>query len=162
MPLRRLASPVAFAFAFLVFGALAAQAQTEIPGVGSWKLNVAKSRLGSEPPPQSVLSRIEAIDGHAHVVGVRIGADGIRTEARYKAKLDGKDYPIIGHPYADTIALKRIDDRTIERIDKKSGKVVEKSLTVFSSDGKSSTTTGKATNLRGDDFHYTVVNEKMP
>jgi hypothetical protein len=137
-------------------------AQTDIPGVGSWKLNLAKSKLGIEPPPQSITSKIEVVDGHAKVTGVRIGADGIRSEAQYKAKIDGKDYPIVGHPNADTIALKRIDSRTIERVDKKAGKVVETSTTVFSEDGKTSTTTGKAKNYRGDDFHYVVINEKLP
>jgi len=138
-----------------------ASAQSNVPGVGSWKLNVAKSKLGSEPMPQSITSKIEAVGQSTKMTGVRIGADGIRSEAQYTAKFDGKDYPIKGSANADTISLKRIDARTIERTDKKAGKVVETSITVFSEDGKSSITTGKATNARGDDFHFVIVNEKL-
>jgi hypothetical protein len=162
MPFRRFAVLVALVAPPLLFLNPPVSAQSSIPGVGSWKLNVSKSKLGSEFPPQSVTSTIEVVGDRARVIGVRIGADGIRSEARYTAKLDGKDYPITGSSNADTIALRKIDARTIERIDKKAGKVVETSITVFSQDGKTSTTTGKATNTRGGDFHYVVVNEKQP
>ncbi len=162
MPPHRFALPFVCVLASIIFLPGTLCAQSEVPGVGTWKLNVKKSKLGDEKPPQSLTSTIEAVDGHARVIGVRIDSDGIRTESRFKAKLDGKDYPIVGHSYADTIALKRIDARTIERVDKKAGKIVETSLTVYSEDGKSSTTTGKASNYRGENFLYIVVNEKMP
>jgi hypothetical protein len=161
MSLRRIASIDALLFVAILWCSTPVSAQSEYPFVGSWKLNVAKSKMGKEAPPQSLISKIEVEDGHARMTGVRIGSDGIRSEARFKAKLDGKDYPLTGHSHADTISLKRIDARTIERVDKKAGKVVETSVTVYSEDGKTSTTTGKATNLRGDDFHYIVVNEKQ-
>ena len=160
MPFRLFATSLAmFALSFLASSEVLAQ--TEIPGVGSWKLIVAKSKLGSEPP-RSMTSKIEVTGEHATVSGVLICADGTRSEARYSARLDGKDYPIVGSSYADTISLKKIDARTIERIDKKAGRVVESSVTVFSEDGKTSTTTGKATNARGQDFEYKFVNEKLP
>jgi hypothetical protein len=155
----------ALAFGFFVgFGFLSqslATAQSEIPGVGSWKLNVAKSKLGSEPPPQSITSTIKVVGQGARMTGVRIGADGLRTECHYTANYDGKDYPITGSPNADTVSLKRIDARTIERTDKKAGKVVETSTTVFSEDGKTCTTTGKARNAQGEDFHFVVVHDKL-
>lgn len=161
MPSRFLALWFAFGVGSL-FAVESTSAQTDVPGVGSWKLNVAKSNLGKEPPPQSLILKIEAIEGHAVVSGVMIGPDGIRSEAKFRAKIDGKDYKITGHSNADTIALKRIDARTIERVDKKAGKVVEKSVTVYAEDGQSSTTTGKAKNGRGTEFQYVVVSDKMP
>ena len=42
----------------------------------------------------------------------------------YTVKADGKDYPVKGHPYYDTVAIKVVDDHTIEETDKKDGKVV--------------------------------------
>jgi hypothetical protein len=156
---RALAFGLFVGFAFL--SQSLASAQSEVPGAGSWKFNVAKSKLGSEPVPQSITSTIKVVGQGASMKGVRIGADGLRSESHFTANYDGKDYPITGSSNADTVSLKRIDARTIERTDKKAGKVVETSTTVFSEDGKSSTTTGKARNARGEDFQFVVVFEKL-
>jgi hypothetical protein len=158
-PGRALAIGLFVGFGFLTQNA--AFAQTEIPGVGSWKLNVSKSKLGSEPAPQSITSTVKPSGQGVKITGVRIGADGIRTECQYTANYDGKDYPITGSKNADTVSLKKVDSRTIERTDKKAGKVVETSTTVFSEDGKSCTTTGKARNLHGEDFHFVIVNDRV-
>jgi hypothetical protein len=50
-------------------------------------------------------------------------------------KADGEDQPVTGHPYYDTVSMKVVDDRTIEEVDKKSGKTVITSKTVVSPDG---------------------------
>ena len=140
----------------------AALAQGEDQGLGTWKVNIARSKLGPGPPPRSVTSTIEVVGlGGARITGVRIGADGQRTEAQYTARYDGRDYPIRGSANADTVALRRVDARTVERTDKRAGKVVETSTTVFSEDGKTSTTTGKGRDARGEEFQYVAVNEKQ-
>jgi hypothetical protein len=56
----------------------------------------------------------------------------------YDIKADGTDQAVSGHPYMDTIAIKVVDDRTIEETDKKNGKVVSTSKVVVSTDGKTS------------------------
>jgi hypothetical protein len=53
----------------------------------------------------------------------------------YTVKADGKDYAVKGHPYYDTVAIKVVDDRTIEETDKKGGKVVATSTSTVSADG---------------------------
>lgn len=47
------------------------------------------------------------------------------TGESYTAELDGKDYPVKGTYTCNSISLKGIDDRTIERTDKRDGKVIE-------------------------------------
>jgi len=54
----------------------------------------------------------------------------------YDIKADGTDQAVKGHPYMDTVAIKVVDDRTIEETDKKGGKIVTTSKTVVSPDGK--------------------------
>jgi hypothetical protein len=54
----------------------------------------------------------------------------------YSIKADGTDQPVSGHPYMDTVAIKVVDDHTIEETDKKDGKVVTTSRTAVSADGK--------------------------
>jgi len=54
----------------------------------------------------------------------------------YDIKADGTDQPVKGHPYMDTVAIKVVDDHTIEETDKKGGKIVATSKSVVSPDGK--------------------------
>ena len=138
-----------------------ASAQSEIPGVGSWKFNVARSKLGAEPTPQSSTSTIKAVGNGAKMTDLVVAANGQRRLSEFTANYDGKDYPITGTAHADTVSLKRIDARTIERTDKKQGRVVETSTTVYSEDGKTSTTTGTARNMHGQQFQFVVVHEKQ-
>jgi hypothetical protein len=158
---RRLATSFGLAFASFILFLDQTSAQTENQLVGTWKLNVAKSKLGPGLPPRSITSTIEAVGNHTTMTGVRIDADGVRTEAKFTARMDGKDYPLKGSANADTVSLKRVDARTVERTDKRSGKVVETSTTVFSADGKTSTTTGKGRCSKGEEFGYVAINEKQ-
>jgi hypothetical protein len=57
----------------------------------------------------------------------------------YDVKADGSDQPVTGHPYFDTVAIKVINDHSIEETDKKGGKVVGTSTSTVSSDGKTMT-----------------------
>ncbi len=50
--------------------------------------------------------------------------DGNSPHVQYDAKFDGKDYPVTGLPYADTVSVKRIDAKTVQSALKKGGQVV--------------------------------------
>ena len=73
---RRIATSTGLVLGLLALGASRAAAQPEVQGVGTWKLNVAKSKLGPGPAPRSLVSTIEAVDGGTRMTGVRVGADG--------------------------------------------------------------------------------------
>jgi hypothetical protein len=55
----------------------------------------------------------------------------------YTIKADGADQAVSGHPYFDTVAIKVVNDHSIEETDKKNGKVVGTSTTTVSSNGDS-------------------------
>ena len=76
-------------------------------------------------------------------------------------KYDGKDVPLSGSAIADTVALTRIDALTIERIDKKAGKVVQTIRRTISADGKTLTVVTKGTNAQGKPVNNTAVYEKQ-
>ena len=61
------------------------------------------------------------------------------TGRSYTAKLDGKDYPVKGAYFYNSVSLKRIDDRTIEETDKRDGSVVEVAKMTVAPDGKKMT-----------------------
>jgi hypothetical protein len=58
------------------------------------------------------------------------------TGEKYSAKLDGQDYPYMGNYGISHVALRRLNDNTIEETDKKDGKVLSVSRMSLSPDGK--------------------------
>lgn len=57
----------------------------------------------------------------------------------YTVKTDGEDHPVSGHPGFDTVAVKIVDDHTIQQTLKKAGKVIETLTVTGAADGKSAT-----------------------
>ncbi len=123
MTLRLTRVVTAFAASILVLTALAA-AQSKDPFVGTWHLNVAKSKYNPGPGPKATTSTYE-MAGKGYKISVKTEpASGAAQEWSYTTNLDGKDSPITGNnPNADTAAAKRIDANTLEIVNKKGGKV---------------------------------------
>jgi hypothetical protein len=141
--------------------AVAATAQTKDPFVGSWRLNVAKSKY-STPAPKSTTSTYEAV-GKGYRVSVRTEpASGPVQQWSYTTNLDGMDAPVTGNnPNADAIAAKRIDSNTIELVNKKAGKITTTQRNVVSADGKSRTVTTTGTDAQGQKVNNVTVFEKQ-
>ena len=136
-------------------------AQATDPRIGTWQLNVAKSKFSPGPPPQSQTLKIEASGRGEKVTSEAVNADGTRTTTQYTANFDGKDYPLTGSQIADMVSLKRIDARTTDRTDKKGGKVAQTLRRVVSQDGKTMTVTVKGTNAQGQAVNNIVVFQKQ-
>ena len=91
---------------------------------GTWKIDFSKANFPKKPD----------------VFLLQNGMYECKTcSPAYKIKADGTDQPVTGHPYFDSIAIKVVDDRTIEETDKKGGKVVATSKVTASPDGKTVT-----------------------
>jgi hypothetical protein len=136
-------------------------AQASNPRIGTWKLNVEKSKYSPGPAPQGQTMKIEASGDGEKATTEGVNAAGTATMTEYTAQYDGKDYPITGSQNADTVSLKRIDARTLERTDKKGDKVVATSTRVVSEDGKTMTVTTKGTNAQGQAVNNVTVWEKQ-
>lgn len=124
-------------------------AQKPDPTIGTWKLNLAKSKFSPDPLAKSLTLRVEPAGE-----GVRISVEGVDPEGKpmswqVTAQYDGKDYPVTGSPLYDTYALKRINASTTESMQKKDGKVVFTNRRVVSKDGKVLTVTQTGTNAQG-------------
>jgi hypothetical protein len=136
-------------------------AQGGDPRIGTWKLNVAKSKYSPGPPPQSQTLKVEASGKGEKVTSEVVNADGTNTTTQYTANFDGKDSPLTGSPIADMVSLKRIDARTTERTDKKGGTVAQTIKRVVSADGKTMNVTVKGKNAQGQEVSNVVVFEKQ-
>jgi hypothetical protein len=137
--------------------AAAAAADAPPPFVGNWKLDLARSTFDPGPPPRSQTERNEAVEGGQRQVADLVDAEGNLRHTEYTARFDGKDYPITGNPRADTIWLKKIDDRTVDWGWKKGGELVLSGRTVYSPDGKTRTITSGGTNSKGQKVRNTTV-----
>jgi hypothetical protein len=138
---------------------LSAQAD---PVLGTWRLNVAKSKYAPGPPPVSETRVYETFGaGGVKATFNREEAGGKKVTITYSAMYDGKDYPYAGSPDADTIALKRVDRNTTEATLKKNGKVTLTTKAVVAPDGKTRTLTSTGTNAQGQKVNNVVVFEKQ-
>jgi hypothetical protein len=91
---------------------------------GTWKVDLNKAQMPKKPDVYVLQNDTYECKTCAPVITV---------------KADGQDQKVAGHPYMDTVAIKVVDDRTIEETDKNDGKTVTTSKTVVAPDGKTAT-----------------------
>ena len=127
---------------FGLAGALWAQS----PFDGTWKMDLSKTQF--QGTPSTYLLQNGIYQDSSSVPKINI-------------KADGTDQAVQGSKTYDTIAVKAVDDKTVEFTSKKAGKVVSMGKRIVSADGKTVTSeftvypeaskqpvTGKATMLR--------------
>ena len=133
-----------FAALVLVLAAGSVLLAQNNPFVGTWKLNVAKSKYDPGPAPQSSTRTWDA-SGMVMVNGVN--AAGKTTSYGYTIKDDGKEYPTMGAipNTADKITSKKIDANSYEAKFTKAGKQVEVTTFMVSDGGKTLTIHAKGT-----------------
>src|SRR5262245_34878103 len=106
---------------------LVAQAGRD-PVLGNWVLNLEKSKFeGVAAPGKRTMTFVAIGDAVKHITStLPAGVPGIVVAGsnEYTAKYDGAEVFITGS-FLDTVSLKRIDARTVERTGKVEGKVVE-------------------------------------
>jgi hypothetical protein len=131
-----------FALLAFVFAAGSLVLAQDNPFVGTWKLNVAKSKYNPGPPPQSQTRTWDA-SGKVSVEG--IGATGKPTSYGYTVNGDGKMYPTMGAVpnTADKISSKRLNPNRFQANFTKAGKHVETATFTVSNGGKTLTITAK-------------------
>jgi hypothetical protein len=108
------------------------------PFSGTWKLNLAKSKL-TPPIPKSDIAVVDADEN-----GLKLNEDivtdkGESLKISYDAKFDGKDYPVTGDPSTDSVSYQRVNANTLTGKTKKNGKVAVDATIVVSKDGKITT-----------------------
>jgi hypothetical protein len=152
---------IALALGFVALS-MVASAQSKDPFVGTWRLNVAKSKYTPGPVPKSVTSTYEAA-GKGYKISVRNEPpSGPVQQYSYTTTLDGTDSKLTGNnPNADTIAMKRVDANTLESINKRDGKVTVRQRNVVSADGKTRTVTTTGVDAQGRKVNNVGVFEKQ-
>jgi hypothetical protein len=128
--------------------------------LGTWNLNEGESTLALGTGKSSTVFCKAAGDS------VRITADGTDglgklAHSEWTGRFDGRDYPVIGDPFADSRSYTKLNDRTLEVTFKKNGKIIATGRIVVSADGKRRILTLSGTSAKGKSFVNTYVYYKQ-
>jgi len=159
----RIMKTMAAAVALSAIG-LATPAFAQDAHIGTWKEDFSKSKFSpppTGPAPISAMRAYEKFGDGLKFTATTVGADGKSGTATWSAHFDGKDYPFIGVPNYDTIALKRINASSFTSEIKKAGKLVLTVRNTVSADGKTMTNNNKGVNAQGQPTTTMTVWDKQ-
>lgn len=155
----------------MIVCSIAVLAEPQGPGanplVGTWKLNLAKSKYSPGPPPKSGTTKIEAVEGGIRLVNEGVNDQGQAVRSEYAVKFDGKDYPRKGtiagksNTIQDTAAIRKIDDHTYDLTYKLKGRILATARWDISRDGKTRTITFTGKDAQGRRVDNILVFEKQ-
>ena len=155
-----------FVFAFVVVVVVSAAGWAQDVQTGRWTLNVAKSQFKTSAAPKTQMVTIvsDGKDG-VKVTGDVVRANGAQAAFAYAGQYDGKEYPRTetgdGAVPGQTVTMKRIDNRTVERISYLMGKKLVIEKWEISRDGKIRTVTQSGVGPDGKPVENVLVYEKQ-
>jgi hypothetical protein len=120
--------------AILLSGLLAAS--TTDPVLGTWKLNLSRSRFNPGPAPRSQTRTYVQTPNGIEVTIRSIDLKGRSSTIEFPEKYDGKDYAVQGSDVADALAMVRINDYMAEASMKHGGMVVATARRLITDEGK--------------------------
>jgi hypothetical protein len=132
------------------------------PFLGTWKVNTAKSQFKPGPALKSMTVTFAQAGDEILRTAEGVDGDGKPVSVKGSLKWDGQDHPVpnpAGTP--TTVAVKLLNDRTVEYIVKTDGKVTTTGRAVLSKDGKTSTSTETGVNPKGEKVHNVIVSERQ-
>ena len=129
------------------------------PVVGTWKLNVAKSKFGGAP--LKAATRVYSESKGVYSLDQKItGADGKETSSKATYS-NGKEEKQAAASPADTVTAKMVDANTWDFDLKKDGKSIGHVHRVVSADGKTLTVENHGAKLSGASADETLVFDKQ-
>ena len=111
------------------------------PLIGTWKLNLEKSKLTPATAPRSQTATFQQDGQNIKNTNQTIDAQGNATTSVFLHIYDGQPHPTTGNPLYDASAYLRLDAKTIVLSRFKGGKLVQVGTIAVSQDGKSRTNT---------------------
>ncbi|MBP7608465.1 MAG: hypothetical protein KA760_03170 [Steroidobacteraceae bacterium] len=145
----------------LTVGSAVAAAPAADPVIGTWQINVAKSKFSPGPAPKSDTRIYAATEQGTAMTWTSVGTDGEETVVTSTFKTDGKDYPLTGSGNFDSLSLKQVDDHTVQSTQKKGSKVIGTTTRTVSKDGKVLTLSSKGTSATGVPYDNVMIYDKQ-
>jgi hypothetical protein len=160
--MRRLSSLAVVAALFALASAAGAEDIHVKSTVGTWKLNLAKSKTEAWNPRSQTRVYEDWGGGLLHMHYEGTNAQGNPTLSLAVGRVDGKEYPFLirGAQAAYTQTFTPVDDRTIAFDVRADGKTTETGTKTMAADGKSFAITFK-TNNKGEPSSAVLVFDKQ-
>lgn len=150
--------------ALLIASASLWGADNNNPLLGTWKINLAKTKYNAGTPPKNQVITYEMVGDALKLTAEIDNAQGHQTNS-YTAKYDGKDYPFTSTARdavtGQTVRLKRVNSNTTVRTTYYNGKQIGTVTEVVSPDGKTLTRTQKGVNPQGQPIDNVQVLDRQ-
>jgi len=131
------------------------------PVLGTWHLNLAKSRYDPGPPPKSQTRIYREENGEIKAVVVTVYKNGNSDTVHYAANYDGKEHPVDGSPDTDGILMKRVNEYTAESLLTHAGRTIGTARRTVSRDGQTMTISFKGPGESGQQVNNTTYYDKQ-
>ena len=132
------------------------------PAIGTWNLNLQKSKLDpSNPAPKSAVRTYSASPGGLTVSMQSVDASGASHDTNASFTYDGKQHPVKGASDYDTVAVSRVSANESKSDLIRDGKVIGHLSRVVSKDGKTLTVTSDLTSAKGTKIHDVAVFDRQ-
>jgi hypothetical protein len=128
------------------------------PTLGTWELNVRKSRFLPGPAFRSETRTYEEQKDGVRVTIRTVDGKGREATSVYLTTPDGQQHSVSGSGGpADAVALKRINEFTAESTLMHAGREIAKTTRVVSADGKTMTIVYQGLDPEGNQVNYTLL-----
>jgi hypothetical protein len=160
--MNRFLQTLTLGFVFALGAAMvAAGADRPDPAIGTWVLNVDKSKFHDSTAPKSTTRTYSAGAAGTDMKVTGVAADGTTISQTATLTYDGKDCAITGNPAFDTLSLTKINGTTVKSELKKDGKVVGHSTRTISGKGRVLTLSTALKTAKGGTTHDVAVFDKQ-
>ena len=130
--------------------------------IGTWKLNLDKSKFNPGPPPKSQTLNFEAAGQDLKNTVETIDAQGqVTPKIVFMHIYDGKPHPTTGIPAFDATTYTLVDARHVNWVRSKADKAVQTGSNEISSDGRTFTVTTEGTGANGQPISSVSIYEKQ-
>lgn len=140
---------------------IASAADAPDPIIGTWKLNLEKSKFTAGNAPKSMMRTYAAAAGGTTMTATGVAADGSAVSQSATLTYDGKDCAWTGSPAFDAVSLKRVNGTTVKAELKKDGKVVGHSTRTITGKGKVLTLSSALKTAKGGTTHEVAVYDRQ-
>jgi hypothetical protein len=156
--LQFLAMGAVFAFATATTASAAAGPD---PVIGTWTLNLDKSKYAADRAPKSLTRTYSAGASGTDMKLTGVAGDGSAVSQSATFTYDGKPCAITGSSEIDTASLTKVNGSTVKAVLKKGGTVVGHSTRTISGGGKLLTLSTSLKTAKGGTTHEVAVYDRQ-
>jgi hypothetical protein len=142
-------------------GATTVASAADDPVIGTWTLNVDKSKYHDGTAPKSMTRTYSAGPAGTDMKVTGVAADGTAISQTVTLTYDGKDCAVTGGSVYDTLSLTKINGSTVKSVLKKDGKVVGHTTRAISGKGKVLTLSTALKTPKGGTTHDVAVFDRQ-